>query len=148
MFNDEIKIRDAVSEDIHSMTDLLNQLGYKTNLQEMTTRFDKIYIHPEYKTLVAESTDGLEGMIGMARSISYELNEPMVRILVLVVDQNSRKKGIASLLVSHAEEWAKESGAPALLLNCGNREERKAAHLFYPKIGFELKSSGYRKNIS
>ncbi|MEO5582596.1 MAG: GNAT family N-acetyltransferase [Saprospiraceae bacterium] len=148
MLNDEIRIRDALTEDIHVLTDLINQLGYKTTLQEMATRFEQINYHPDYKTLIAESSGRLEGMLGMTKSISYEVNETVVRILVLVVDQNLRKKGIASLLISHAEAWARENGAPALLLNCGNREERKAAHLFYPKIGFELKSSGYRKNIS
>jgi GNAT superfamily N-acetyltransferase len=148
MSNDEIMIRDADLKDVSDMTDLINQLGYKTTIQEMTTRFEKIYAHSDYKTLVAVSSDRLAGLVGMTRSISYELNEPTVRILVLVVDKNSRKKGIASLLISQAEQWAEENGCIALLLNCGNREERKPAHLFYPKIGFELRSSGYRKNIS
>ncbi|MDQ0270565.1 hypothetical protein [Cytobacillus purgationiresistens] len=41
----------------------------------------------------------------------------------------------------------KRSGAEAIALNSGNREERKAAHQFYKDNGYEIKSSGFVKKL-
>jgi GNAT superfamily N-acetyltransferase len=53
--------------------------------------------------------------------------------------------GIAKKLLYNVETWAKANEAQIILVNAGNRVERKQAHLFYPQMGFDHKSSGYVK---
>jgi GNAT superfamily N-acetyltransferase len=70
-----------------------------------------------------------------------------MRILALVVGQNSRKLGIGKMLVAAAESWAAEQGLTTVLVNSGNREERIPAHRFYENMGYEVKSSGFVKKL-
>lgn len=86
-------------------------------------------------------------IIGLNKNYFWEQDGFYIRIQALVVGKTHRRLGIAQKLVEAVEKLAKEMGASAILLNCGNREEREAAHRFYPKIGFEAKSTGYIKKI-
>jgi GNAT superfamily N-acetyltransferase len=83
----------------------------------------------------------------MARNYYYEQNGIYVRVLALVIAQGFRQHGIGRQLMKASEEWARKIGADRILLNCGNREERKIAQLFYQKIGYQIKSSGFVKNL-
>ncbi len=140
-------IREAEPTDIFDLTELMTELGYATSIDEMKTRFENIKNHKDHQTFVA--TDGKEilGMVGLSKNFSYEQNGIYVRVLALVTRSGSRQKGIGKKLMEVAENWAREIGANKVLLNCGNRDERAIAHLFYKKIGYEIKSSGFVKKL-
>jgi len=64
----------------------------------------------------------------------------------VVVDKNSRGKGIGRSLTLHALDAAKELGAKAL--NLTSRPSRVAANELYKKLGFELRESNvYRYDL-
>jgi len=140
-------IRPAVEVDIPELASLMNELGYPTSTQEMRIRYMALAAHPDYTTWVAEMDNQVIGMIGLIRQLYYEKNGIYIRIGALVINSHYRKKGIGKLLMQKAGEWAVETGASQVLLNSGNREERKDAHAFYQHLGFEPKTTGFVKTI-
>ncbi|MCM3387789.1 GNAT family N-acetyltransferase [Ureibacillus chungkukjangi] len=141
-------IRKASKADVSQLAVLMGELGYPTTTEEMEHRFSKINSNSMYNTLVAEESGVIVGMIGMILGFLYEKNDNYVRVVALVVDSNSRKQGIGEKLIEKAEEWAKEHGANGIVLNSGNRSERKDAHQFYLKRGFQGKSTGFVKTLT
>jgi len=144
---DEIIIREFNDTDIPEMANLMIELGYPTTSTEMVERINNFRTNPDYKTLVAERNNKIIGVIGMMKLYFWEQNKWYVKIQALVVKQTVRKHGVGELLIKSSEVWAKEIGAICIALNCGNKAERSEAHKFYPKMGFQHKSSGYIKFI-
>jgi len=147
MQSPKITIREAETTDVFALTELMNELGYDTTMDEMKTRFDNIRNHKDYKTFIATNDTEILGMVGLSKNYSYEQNGIYVRVLALITRRNFRKKGIGKKLMDVAENWARGIGAAKVLLNCGNREEREIAQLFYKKIGYQIKSSGFIKKL-
>lgn len=141
--NPNITIRNAREEDAPALAQLMNELGYPTLSTEMHKRMQAILPHPSYVTLLACLENDMVGMLGACHQHYYEHNGSYVRILALVTSAQHRKRGVAQALLAAAETWAREQGAGALVLNCGNREERAAAHKFYAARGFRARSTGY-----
>lgn len=143
----EVSIRDAVTGDLTQLSLLINELGYPTSAGEMKSWFNLISRHPDYKTLVAVVDGEIAGLAGLCKGLFYEMNGKYMRILVFIVKQDNRKKGIGKMLISAAEAWAAEQGLQSVFINCGNRPERHQAHKFYSNMGYSIKSSGYFKPL-
>jgi GNAT superfamily N-acetyltransferase len=144
---EDIIIRDGHTSDLAALTLLVNELGYPTTLEEMKGRFLKISVHPDYKTIVAILNSEVVGMAGLAKGLFYEKNGAYLRVLALVVKQNSRGMGIGKVLLTAAEDWAREQYLTTVLINCGNRDEREHAQKFYHEMGYAIKSSGFVKHL-
>lgn len=86
-------------------------------------------------------------MAGLCTGLSNEYDGSYVRIAAFVVDLNYRRNGIGEKLIQQSESWARDQGAIVIALNSGNREERKGAHQFYLKMGYEVKSIGFGKSL-
>ncbi len=147
MLANEIIIRDAVENDLEQITALMTDLGYPTTLGEFSVRFKNISAHPDYRTIVAVLGDELVGMSGLSKNIYYEHNGMYMRILAFVVKQGRRELGIGKLLIKASEDWAVEQGLHTVVIGSGNRPEREAAHAFYQKQGYAIKSSGFVKKL-
>ena len=143
----EVIVRDAVYADLEELTALMTDLGYPTTLEEFKIRFENISAHPDYRTIVAVADGEMVGMAGLSKNIFYEMNGNYMRILAFVVKQSSRKLGIGKILIEAAENWAREQGLHTVVISSGNRAERDAAHLFYQKMGYAIKSSGFVKKL-
>lgn len=139
-------IRDASVEDIEAIALLMNDLGYPT-LEQMQTRFNRINSHPDYKTIVVELNGEVVGMAGLCKGIFYEMDGLYMRILAFVVKENCRKMGIGKKMILAVEDWAVEQGVNTILINSGNRADRQASHLFYERMGYGVKSSGFVKKV-
>lgn len=143
-----IVIRDYEQKDLAAITELTNQLGYPTTTEEMQSRMDAIAVCRYYRTLVAEVDHRVVGYAGLAQGHYWEKSGTFLRVQALVIHKDHRKAGIGKQLPDAAAAHARAAGAGALLLNSGNRPERKAAHLFYPKMGFDAVSTGYMKKLT
>jgi GNAT superfamily N-acetyltransferase len=141
------QIRPANQEDVPALAVLMGELGYPTTEQEMRQRFSSIANDLAYRTFIAASGSEVLGMAGAMKGFAFEQNGCYVRLTALVTRQTDRGKGIGKMLVHAVEEWAIASNASAIFLNCGNRDERVAAHQFYLKLGFAAKSTGYVKRL-
>ena len=142
-----MNVRKANLNDTSILAQLMTQLGYPTTADEMKQRLEIILQKEDYQTLVAVTDNIIVGVIGMLKMYLWELAIPAVKIQVLVVSEEHRGIGVGKYLIEAAELWAKEQGANQLILTSGNREERTIAHKFYPSMGFELTSSGYKKEL-
>ena len=145
MNNPKFIIRPADKNDINPLSVLMNTLGYTTTVEEMAGRFSNILLQGNYQTFVASFGGQVTGMIGASYHYFYEQNGIYVRITAFVTLPIYRRMGIGQALLEEVESWTKKIGATCILLNSGNREERKAAHDFYSTRGFEKKSTGYIK---
>jgi GNAT superfamily N-acetyltransferase len=140
-------IRPAIEDDIPALASLMNELGYATTTQDMRVRFMALAAYPDYTTWVAVCNKQVIGMIGLIKQLYFEKNGVYIRVGALVIDSHYRRKGIGKLLMQKADEWAAETGAGQILVNSGNREERKDAHAFYQHLGYEPKTTGFVKTI-
>ena len=140
-------IRHATLDDVPALADLITQLGYPSSIEQLTHRLAAIGEQPHYRTIVAEDKTGVVGLIGMSKNPSWEHDGVFIRVIALVVGQTARQQGVGQQLIGAAEQWATEIGATRLVLNCGNRPERAAAHQFYPKMGFLATTTGYNKKL-
>jgi GNAT superfamily N-acetyltransferase len=140
-----ITIRPARQPDIPALALLMTELGYATTEADMQQRFALLQSNANYATWLAVCDTTIAGMIGLLKNIYFEKNGIYVRIGALVVHAAYRNKGIGKLLIGKAEAWAAELGAREILVNSGNRAERKVAHAFYQQLGFEPKTTGFVK---
>lgn len=147
MLAEKVIVRDARPEDVEALTALMTDLGYPTTVDEFRKRFENISAHPDYHTIVAVAGREIVGMAGLSKNIFYEMNGNYMRILAFVVKKTSRKLGIGKILIDAAEDWARKQGLCAIMISSGNRAERDAAHAFYQKMGYAIKSSGFVKKF-
>lgn len=135
-------IRHYKMEDLQEVVELIEDLGYPTTLSKMENRMKHISQLPLYTTFVAEENGSVVGMIGLREVYTYEHSSPVVQISLLVTSNSVRGKGIGKKLIQHAEVFAKARGSLFIFLTSGTKPERKVAHAFYKKEGFEI--NGYR----
>ena len=147
MIKEPVSIRTFQNEDIPALTELTNQLGYETSIEQMTVRMERILSLDTYWTFVAVVNGQVAGYIGLNKNYFWEQDGCFIRIQALVISKEYRRMGIGEKLIDAAERKAKEVDAKLIILNSGNKPEREAAHQFYPQMGFEAKSTGYIKNI-
>jgi GNAT superfamily N-acetyltransferase len=143
----EIFVRPASASDIPQIAALMGELGYPVSEPEMAARLERLETLPDHYTLVAVADGNVAGVIGFAKAWFWERSGCFVRIQALVTGEAYYGRGIARLLIASCEAWAREQGALCLQLNCGNKEARRNAHIFYPKAGFTHTSSGYVKHL-
>ena len=146
--NKNILIREATATDYASLAQLMTDLGYPTTENEMKTRLSNIVSNEWYKTFIATMDERIIGMAGSHKALFYENNGSYIRIVALVTKAEHREQGVGKALLAAVENWAKELGTDTIVLNCGNREERKAAHAFYQHLGFVARSTGYVKKLT
>lgn len=142
-----ITIRNFEWADLNSVTVLTNELGYPTSVEQMKIRMEKILQLDTYWTFVAVVEGQVAGYIGLNKNYFWEQDGTFIRIQALVVKKEFRRQHIGQCLIEAAEKHAHQIKSRLLILNSGNREERQAAHQFYPRMGFEGKSTGYVKKI-
>jgi len=142
---DSVYIREAHEGDIAAITGLMDDLGYPSEVSEMERKLKNIFSHPDYRTLLAVSNGEVLGFAGLMKGFSFERSGKYVRIISFVVKKEVRNRGVGKLLIKASEDWAIEQGADNVVISSGNRGERKAAHVFYQKCGYVIKSSGFFK---
>ncbi|HEU5291662.1 MAG TPA: GNAT family N-acetyltransferase [Cyclobacteriaceae bacterium] len=142
-----ITIRNFEWPDLNSVTALTNELGYPTTVEQMKIRMEQILQLENYWTFVAEMDNQVVGYIGINKNYFWEQDGNFIRIQALVVKKEFRRHHVGQQLIEAGEKHARKLNSRLMILNSGNREERQAAHQFYPRIGFEGKSTGYIKRL-
>jgi GNAT superfamily N-acetyltransferase len=141
-------IRPYQNSDIPAIAKLMGELGYPTSVEQMEKRLASHASAPSYLTWLAIIDNEIAGMIGFAQNFFWERDGFYIRIQVLVVGNDFRRKGVGECLISAVEKQARHLGAAYIMLNSGLKESRHAAHEFYPKMGFVYTSAGYFKELT
>ena len=134
--NDDIRIQKAKLEDASSLAILSNQLGYPTSEDEIRKRLPTIQSMQDQALFVAVSPE--KNILGWIHVLmSYRLVvDPFAELGGLVVADAYRGRGIGKLLLTRAEEWARERGINFFRIRA--RSTREGAHHFYIKMGYQL----------
>ncbi|MGF1672048.1 MAG: GNAT family N-acetyltransferase [Balneolaceae bacterium] len=128
-------IRNVEIEDSESLTELSNQLGYKSELIEVQKRLMEILKNNDNCVFMALEGEKIVGWGHGFYSRRVE-SDPFVEIGGLVVDIEYRKKGIGKLLVEEIKRWASTKKCKKVRVRCNTI--RKETHIFYQKLGFEI----------
>ncbi len=145
-----IKIRRANKKDINEILNLLYQLQRpkpKTSLENAAFR-KQIYQYldnKDKKIIVAEQDSKIIGIVSMM--FLPRLNRTKLELYIpeIVVSGNHRGLGIGKSLMESCIKIAKKEKCFRIRLESGN--QRKTAHRFYKKIGFEQSALSYTRAI-
>lgn len=145
-----IKIRKAGKKDINEILDLLYQLQRpkpKTISESLIfrKRICQYLNESDKKITIAEQDSKTVGLVSMM--FLPRLNRTKLELYIpeLVVSENYRGIGIGKLLIESCVKIAKKKKCFRIRLESGN--QRKGAHQFYKKIGFEQSALSYTKTV-
>jgi ribosomal protein S18 acetylase RimI-like enzyme len=128
------------SEELHTaLQRLVPQLGAHKN--PPTQGELAVLIKSESSTLlVARDTDSGGKIIGMLSLIIYRVPTGVRSIVEdLVVDKDTRRRGVGEELLRYAITLAREAGADGVALT--SNPQREAANQMYQSLGFEIRQT-------
>jgi GNAT superfamily N-acetyltransferase len=140
-----IQIRACTPEDATAVSALLNQLGYKVSVSQAAEHIRQL-AQTGSDPIFLEVADGQAlGLMALHICRMLQYTAPVMRVTVLVVDGQARRRGIGKRLMEHAEHLAAAAGCEAVELT--SVMGRAEAHAFYRSIGYEANSLRFRKAL-
>jgi GNAT superfamily N-acetyltransferase len=140
-----VSIRPATFDDAQALAPLLGELGYPAGAEQVRERIRRLLgpagVSPSDSVFVAETGDGVVGMLSVHRFRGLHADDDVALITALVVTEQARGLGVGRRLVDRAIETARGWGCSRLLVTTHVR--RADAHAFYERIGFELTGRRY-----
>jgi GNAT superfamily N-acetyltransferase len=130
-----VSIRPARASDVDDIARLTAQLGYDVADSSLAQRLPGILARSEEQLVVAEIDGRVVGWLHAAASECVE-EELFAVICGLVVDASLRRTGIGKMLITWAEEWARQRGCSVIRL--WSSVGRKASHRFYEQMGYTI----------
>jgi GNAT superfamily N-acetyltransferase len=131
-----LKVRPASLSDAEALASLVTQLGYPSTGPEMSERLASLLSDPCYAAFVAHDRSTVLGLGGGNLARYFERNGAYARLVILVVAEGARERGVGAALVEAVERWALARGARELVVNSGSH--RREAHRFYERAGFRI----------
>ncbi len=131
----EVKIRPARLEDAAALTKLnREEMGYDYPVEKTEIQLEKLLSDKKNGIFVAETAGEVVGYVHL---VDYDLlyADHMKNIMGIAVRSDCRRMGIGKMLLTAAEEWARDSGAAGVRLVSGST--RTGAHAFYRSLGYE-----------
>jgi GNAT superfamily N-acetyltransferase len=131
-------VPEATDEIQAAMARLLPQLNPTLTVPDLA-RLRRLLADPAVTLLVARDGDQI---VGTTTVIVY--TTPFwikARLDEVVVEANSRGKGVGEALVKAALEIGRAKGAQVAELQSGRGEARKASHRLYERLGFKIRDS-------
>ena len=148
---ENVTIRKAKKNDVPVILGLLYELGRpKPEKDADVDNFRKLvkkYLNDSDKEILVAENNEIE-IMGLV-SIMYlsRLNQTNHEMYIpeLVVLEKFQRKGIGKMLIESCENLAKEKNCFRIRLESGT--QRKGAHEFYKKLGFEYSANSFSKPL-
>ena len=128
-----VPIRAAQLSDARAIAELTMQLGYEVAPATLAERLKRLLPKDDQRFLVAEHDGDVVGWVHVV-IVEYVDTGVYAEIGGLVVERRQRKKGVGKLLMTRAEEWAREKGCSVVRLR--SSAVRTEAHRFYEGLGY------------
>jgi N-acetylglutamate synthase-like GNAT family acetyltransferase len=127
-------IRNADRNDLAALTALSGQLGYSVKESDVAERLEVILQRDDNAVFVAELD---RKVVGWAQVVAMRLLEspPFAELTGLVVDQDTRGRGLGRRLVEACAQWAHDRQLQQIRVR--SNIVREEAHRFYMRVGFE-----------
>jgi ribosomal protein S18 acetylase RimI-like enzyme len=140
-----IEIRNCTPDDAAAVMTLLGELGYAISLRQATDNVRELSKTGSDPIFLAVADGQVVGLLASHRCHTLQYARPVVRVTDLVVHRWARRRGVARLLMEHAEQIASAAGCEFVeLTSAMNRTE---AHGFYRSLGYEANSLRFRKTL-
>jgi N-acetylglutamate synthase-like GNAT family acetyltransferase len=134
----EFRLRGARLDDAAALADLVTQLGYPSQPEQVVARLTAL-LPADQGLLVAEVNGAVVGMVHVNRWANLVVDDT-AEIAALIVGNEWRSQGIGHALLEAAEDWAKQRGCSTLQVRTNIVRQR--AHEFYFQNGFrQVKTS-------
>ena len=144
MPGDDVEIRPAKAGDSEQLWPLVKDFAfsYRPERSAFERSFSALLDRSDTLVLVAESNAGavIGYLLGSFHG-TFFANGPVAWIEELMVSESVRRLGVASKLMSSAEEWARSLPTAYVAL-----ASRRAGD-FYLKIGYEESATHFRKTF-
>jgi GNAT superfamily N-acetyltransferase len=125
---------------------IINELGYAgLDLEQLKIRMEQMLSDGNYETFVARHDGAVVGFIGLCKGIAFETEGKYMRIIAFAVESRCQNKGIGTMLLNKAEQYARENSINLISVSSGL--QREAAHGFYETKGFTKKGYTFKKTI-
>jgi N-acetylglutamate synthase-like GNAT family acetyltransferase len=128
----EFRLRGARLDDAAALADLVTQLGYPSQPEQVVARLTAL-LPADQGLLVAEVNGAVVGMVHVNRWANLVVDDT-AEIAALIVGNEWRSQGIGHALLGAAEDWAKQRGCSTLQVRTNIVRQR--AHEFYFQNGF------------
>ena len=140
-------IRPATLSDTETVKELFQDLiGHPLSDEDVINRITYVQNSPIDSLFVYDLDNKITGLMAFRIRENIEENTRFGEISVIVVQSESRKKGIGKKLMEYAEQLAHEKGCIGTWLVSGfGREE--LAHPFYKELGYTITGSRFVKHF-
>lgn len=140
-------IRIANSSDAESLVELLKQLGYPSTATTIAARFVRVEGRTDYRAWVALDDDqGVLGFIAGHVLLPYEADDPILKVMILVVNDRVRRGGLGRRLIAAVETWGQSQDARRAIVS--SALYREDAHAFYESVGYVHTSKHLGKTLT
>lgn len=129
-----MKIRNVTKKDLSAIVQLMNELGYSSDKDQIRNRISEIKKRDGEVLVAVDDRDEILGCVHTL--IDVRLAEGKIgEIVSLVVKRSARGEGIGTTLLEEATKWLHQSGCKTIRIRANTI--RKEAHQFYRNHGFE-----------
>jgi GNAT superfamily N-acetyltransferase len=129
-----VEIRVITKEDAESVAWLSTQLGYESDIEQISARIKHINNSNDNCAFVALVDDKVVGWIHGFYTLRIE-SDPFVEIGGLIVDSAYRNLKIGKQLIERLKLWAEQHQVKKLKVRCNTK--RIKSHQFYERVGFK-----------
>ncbi len=130
-----MKIRPATKHDALQIKSLINELGYDTPIDEITSQIEIYTERKESYTFVAEVDHSLKGLIAAYVNPYFHKSGYILRIVAFIVAAEGRRDGIGTALYEAIEKIAYEWECDRIEVTAAAHRADEA-HKFYRNVGF------------
>lgn len=140
-----VTFRPAAPGDAERIAALFTEEGYPAGASDIAARLER-FAAPGSAVIVADLDGEVLGFVALHLLPRFEHDEPIGRILALVVDPGVRERGVGRLLMAEAERIAREAGAAFAEVTSGHH--RAEARSLYESLGYDASVTTYlRKRL-
>ena len=133
MSNPGPRVRVMAARDLAAVRDLLAQLGYDIEADQVARRFAAVDRSATHALAVAEVAGDVAGFLHVFARPALE--KPLEAVVqAMAVDRSRRRRGIGRALLAFAEQWARDHGLRSVAL--ASEVGRDDAHTFYTRLGY------------
>jgi GNAT superfamily N-acetyltransferase len=130
-----VHVRRATTADAAEIARLGAQFAHPAPPAEISACIRDLRAQPAYLLAVAEESPAqLLGWIQVERRVIVAEARERAEIMGLVVDAAARRRGVGTLLVTAAQQWARDQLLGEILVR--SNVVRDASHRFYVELGF------------